>query len=85
MMETMYFVEGDDGFVWVLVFKKMYKMLLTFVTVDWGWNKMWKKKKIKSNQIFSLFLLHLKWFIIWKDIKFWAKKEKERFIFLILF
>ena len=55
MMETMYFVEGDDGFVWVLVFKKMYKMLLTFVTVDWGWNKMWKEKKnqIKSN-LFSL-------------------------------
>ena len=79
MMETIYFVEGDNGFVWVLVFKKMYKMLLTFVIVDWGW------KKKKRGQIFSLFLLHLKWFIIWKDRKFWAKKEKERFIFLTLF
>ena len=49
MMETIYFVEGDNGFVWVLVFKKMYKMLLTFVIVDWGW-----KKKKKGTNLFSL-------------------------------
>ena len=70
MMETMYFVEGDDGFVWVLVFKKMYKMLLTFVTVDWGWNKMWKKKK--SNQIKSF----LSSFFTLNDLIF---EKKENF------
>ena len=75
MMETMYFVEGDDGFVWVLVFKKMYKMLLTFVIVDWGLKK---KKKGDKSFLSSFYTLND---LLFEKIENFGQKKKRKGLF----